>query len=125
MTPTEAESKLADLLAMPAETEWLEFKKAENNFDFDSLGQYFSALSNEANLKSQAWAWLVFGVKDRTHEVLGTNYRPNRPHLDEAQKVKFIVNLLQEMKAEGIASPSGRGPAAFWELSKPERNDGG
>jgi hypothetical protein len=28
----------------------VEFKKAENNFDFDDLGKYFSALSNEANL---------------------------------------------------------------------------
>ena len=86
MTPSEAETKLAELLAMPAETEWLEFKKAENSFSFDELGQYFSALSNEANLKAQAWGWLVFGVKDRPHEVLGTNYRPNRPNLDELKK---------------------------------------
>ena len=30
------------------EDEVVEFKKAENNFDFDNLGKYFSALSNEA-----------------------------------------------------------------------------
>lgn len=33
------------------ESEVVEFKKAENNFDFDDLGKYFSALSNEANLR--------------------------------------------------------------------------
>ena len=33
---------------MPSETEWLEFKEAKNSFDFDNLGKYFSALSNEA-----------------------------------------------------------------------------
>ena len=33
------------------EDEVVEFKKAENNFDFDDLGKYFSALSNEANLR--------------------------------------------------------------------------
>ena len=40
--------KLSELLALPAETEWLEFKKAARSFHFDKLGQYFSALSNEA-----------------------------------------------------------------------------
>ncbi len=30
------------------ESEVVEFKKAENNFDFDDLGRYFSAMSNEA-----------------------------------------------------------------------------
>lgn len=34
------------------ESEVVEFKKAENNFDFDDSGKYFSALSNEANLRS-------------------------------------------------------------------------
>ena len=30
----------------------------------EDLGQYFSALSNEANLKAHVGAWLVLGVKD-------------------------------------------------------------
>ena len=42
------------------ESEVVEFKKAENNFDFDDLGKYFSALSNEANLRGLDFAdfWL-------------------------------------------------------------------
>ena len=40
------------------ENEVVEFKKAENNFDFDDLGKYFSALSNEANLRDKDFAWL-------------------------------------------------------------------
>ena len=44
------------------EDEIVEFKKAENNIDFDDLGKYFSALSNEANLRDKDFAWLVFGV---------------------------------------------------------------
>ena len=55
MTPAELDAKLTELLALPAETEWVEFKEAKNNFDFDDLGKYFSALSNEANLKGQPW----------------------------------------------------------------------
>ena len=43
------------------ESEVVEFKRAENSFDFDDLGKYFSALSNEANLRGQEFAWLIFG----------------------------------------------------------------
>jgi ATP-dependent DNA helicase RecG len=51
MTPADLQKTLNELLALPAETEWVEFKQAGRNFDFDDLGKYFSALSNEANLK--------------------------------------------------------------------------
>lgn len=33
-----------------SESEVAEFKKVENSFDFDDLGKYFSALSNEVKL---------------------------------------------------------------------------
>lgn len=55
---------LEELLSLPSENEIVEFKKAENQFDKDDLGKYFSALSNEANLKSVSNAWIVIGVKD-------------------------------------------------------------
>ncbi|MBR7023052.1 MAG: putative DNA binding domain-containing protein [Bacteroidales bacterium] len=67
------------------EDEAVEFKKAENNFDFDDLGKYFSALSNEANLRDKAFAWIVFGVHDKSREVLGTSFKNNMKSL---QKLK-------------------------------------
>ncbi len=57
------------------EDEVVEFKKAENSFSFDDLGKYFSALSNEANLRDKDFGWLVFGVHDKTREILGTSYK--------------------------------------------------
>lgn len=51
MTVEELTNILDSLLILPAETEVVEFKRAERNFDDRDLGQYFSALSNEANLK--------------------------------------------------------------------------
>ena len=42
--------KLDELLATKFETEVIEFKEAKNDFSFEELGKYFSALSNEANL---------------------------------------------------------------------------
>ncbi|MDE6768208.1 MAG: ATP-binding protein, partial [Muribaculaceae bacterium] len=47
------------------ESEEVEFKKAEINFDFDDLGKYFSALSNEANLRGLEFAWLIFGYDEK------------------------------------------------------------
>ncbi len=53
MTPAELKAKLEELMALPSETEWVEFKEAKNNYDSDDLGKYFSALSNEANLNGK------------------------------------------------------------------------
>ena len=74
-----------DKLRYHYEDEIVEFKKAENNFDFDDLGKYFSALSNEANLRDKGFAWLVFGVHDKTREILGTSYKNSMKSL---QKLK-------------------------------------
>ncbi len=57
------------------ESEVVEFKKAENSFDFDDLGRYFSALSNEANLRGLDFAWLIFGYDEKKHEIVGTSYK--------------------------------------------------
>ena len=67
---------LEELMNLPNETEYIEFKEAKNEFSFEKLGEYFSALSNEANLKKQKYAWLIFGITDKVpRKVSGTNYR--------------------------------------------------
>ena len=71
------------------ENEVVEFKKAENSFSFDELGKYFSALSNEANLREKDFAWLVFGVRDKTREILGTSYKNGMKSL---QKLKYDLS---------------------------------
>ena len=86
MTTTELMQILDSLLALPAETEVVEFKRASSKFDDDELGKYFSALSNEANLKNKTSAWLVFGIDNNTHQVVGSQYKNSRPALDEKKK---------------------------------------
>jgi len=66
------EKILQHLLSSPTETEVLEFKEAKSQFDKNKLGKYFSALSNEANLKSKSQAWLLLGV-DNNKNVVGTS----------------------------------------------------
>jgi ATP-dependent DNA helicase RecG len=49
MTPKEIKLKLAELISLKAENEVVEFKEAKNDYHFEKIGKYFSALSNEAN----------------------------------------------------------------------------
>lgn len=58
------------------ENEVVEFKEAASNYSFKEIGKYFSALSNEANLRNKHEAWLVFGVSDN-NQIVGTEYRKN------------------------------------------------
>ena len=82
MAQTELQNKLLELINLPGEVEWVEFKEAKRNFHFDDLGKYFSAISNETNLKNQPSGWLVFGVRDKPRTIVGTSYRADRPALD-------------------------------------------
>lgn len=56
------------------ENEVVEFKEASNNYSFNDIGKYFSALGNEANIRGKNEAWLIFGVNNKK-EIIGTNYR--------------------------------------------------
>lgn len=69
--------KLKELCALSSENEIVEFKLAENDYDFRSLCKYISALANEANVTSSSAAWFVLGIRDSDHRVLGTRYRLN------------------------------------------------
>ncbi len=77
---------LFDNLLHKPENEVIEFKEAKNSFDFKKLGKYFSALSNEANLKQKDVAWLIFGVVDKSREIVGTAYRVERKELESLKK---------------------------------------
>ena len=61
-------------------------KKAETNFDIDELGKYFSALSNEANLREREFAWMVFGVWDKKHQIIGTNFKDGEVALNRLKQ---------------------------------------
>lgn len=41
------------------EDEVVEFKEARTNYSFKDIGKYFSALGNEANIRSEKEGWLV------------------------------------------------------------------
>jgi len=84
MDQASLESLLNSLIAT-WENEVVEFKQAGNDYDTDKIGRYFSAMSNEANLRGLEKAWLVFGVSNRTRTVVGSDYRPNTERLQSTK----------------------------------------
>jgi len=60
------------------ENEVVEFKEANNDYKKNDIGQYFSAISNEANLKNLQYGWLVFGVRNKDKQIIGSNYRDKK-----------------------------------------------
>ncbi|MDP3922876.1 MAG: putative DNA binding domain-containing protein [Hydrogenophaga sp.] len=62
------------LRAEPRETEWLEFKA--NRYEPQAIGEYLSALANSACLLGKPRGYLVFGIEDGTHAVVGTRFDP-------------------------------------------------
>jgi ATP-dependent DNA helicase RecG len=73
---------LSELRNLLGETEIVEFKEAKANYDFTKLGKYFSALCNEANLMGKPQAWLVFGIENSHHNIVGSQFRSRRKDLD-------------------------------------------
>lgn len=93
MIRTESEMRqLTERILSNVETEIVEYKEAKRKFGFDELGRYFSALSNEANLRNAECGWLFFGVtNDRT--FCGTAYRQEEgPRSTGLQKLKHEIS---------------------------------
>lgn len=86
MNTQELSALLERLRREPHEAEWLEFK--ENNCEPQVLGEYLSSLSNAACLAGKPRGYLVFGVQDQTHAVVGTQFDPH------AAKAKGNQDLL-------------------------------
>ncbi|MBW8360110.1 MAG: putative DNA binding domain-containing protein [Weeksellaceae bacterium] len=110
MTPKQLQDILNNLLSLSAENEIVEFKEAKNNFDSTKLGRYFSALSNEANLHGKTCAWLVFGVADKKHNIVGSKFRPLRKDLDslKGEIAKKITNGISFIEIHEVETPDGR-----------------
>lgn len=96
-------------LILRPESEVVEFKRAENSFDFDDLGKYFSALSNEANLRGLEFAWLIFGYDEKKRTVVGTSFKDGEgalnklkhdfsQHTTDGQTFREIVPIEVECK---------------------------
>lgn len=115
------------------ENECVEFKEAKNDFSFDSLGKYFSALSNGANLCNKQYAWLIFGVDDKTHKFINSNYRINNLNSLKKEIAKFLNDnitfisideiIIDEKRVIMFKIPAAMGIPTTWKGIAYDRND--
>jgi len=84
--------RLQELARLGRETEWVEFKC--NNANPEEIGEYVSALANAAALCGQPFAYLVWGVADDSHEIVGTNFDPHREKRGNECLENWLLRLL-------------------------------
>lgn len=81
MEPHELQVLLNRLIA-DWENEVVEFKAVGDSYSTSDIGKYVCALSNEANLRNQESAWLVFGVDNQTRTIRDSDYRRDPARLN-------------------------------------------
>lgn len=86
-------SLLEDLVNLSHETEWVEFKV--NNENPEDIGQYLSAISNSAALQEKQTGYVVWGVEDNTHNILGTKFRPKLAKVGAQELENWLTTQLE------------------------------
>lgn len=81
-----------ELCKLAKETEWVEFK--QNNSSPEDIGEYISALSNSAALVGKAFAYVVWGVADESHAVVGTDFVPSETKKGNEELENWLLRLI-------------------------------
>ena len=83
------EKLVIELCSLPDETPWLEFK--HDNYEPDMIGEDISALANSAALCDRDYAYMIWGISNESHDIIGTNY--------DLQSIKVGKGKVQELES--------------------------
>ena len=81
------------LTALQKESEWVEFK--HNNADPQKIGETISAVSNSAALLRETAGYLLWGVQDEEHRLVGTTFRPRQAKKGNEEVENWLVTQLK------------------------------
>lgn len=81
------------LRALPKENEWTEFKAS--NYTPQAIGEYISALSNSACLENKEYAYLVFGIENESHQIIGTSFKPTKEKVGNEELENWLAVHLE------------------------------
>jgi predicted HTH transcriptional regulator len=93
MKKEEFEVLIEELRALPQESEWVEFKV--NNSKPDEIGEYISALSNSACLENKEFGYLVYGIEDNKHSLVGTDFKPKAKKIGNQELENWLATQLE------------------------------
>ena len=114
-----------ELRHLPSETEWVEFKRDNNNPD--TIGKNISALANGAAINGKTSASIIWGIEDTTHAIVGTTFFPSTakkgnepletwPYSQINPRIEFRFNQL-EVDGQRVVlleiEPASRQPVTF------------
>jgi ATP-dependent DNA helicase RecG len=91
-SPDYLRSLLRELISLPRETEWVEFKV--DNTNPQEIGEYISALANAAALNGKVMGCLVWGVENGSHRVVGTRFDPLAEKKGNEPLESWLLRLL-------------------------------
>lgn len=98
-----------DLLTLPEETEWVEFKS--NNTDPDRMARTMAALANGAKLIDQPFGYMLWGIDNDTRLVIGTKFEPTSAKYNSQPLKLWLANSLSpsvNFSFFAVAHPLGR-----------------
>lgn len=76
------------------ETNWFEFKCS--NYEPEMIGQDISALANGAAYAEKTCAYMIWGIDDKTHEIVGTNIDQYSKLVGNQEIESWLRNLISK-----------------------------
>lgn len=101
-SPEFLERLVRSLVSYSSEQTWFEFKR--NCADPMRIGKYLSGLSNAALLANQPFGYLVIGIDDETHEIVGTDFQPQEQKTLGKNKGEMLLHWLQRGLSESLVA---------------------
>lgn len=92
MEAAELNTLLKELIALPHESEWVEFK--HNNTNPQLIGEYISALANSACVENKEFGYLAYGVQDENHKIVGTEFQPRKEKIGNQELENWLATQL-------------------------------
>lgn len=82
------------LLKYENETNWFEFKC--NNYDPEMIGQDISALANGAAYAEKSCAYMIWGIDDKSHDIVGTELDQYSKLVGNQEIESWLRNLISK-----------------------------
>lgn len=82
------------LRLLPSETPWIEFK--HNNYDPQMIGQDICALANSTTLYEKSCSYMIWGIDDKTHQVVGTEHNLQNLKKGNQELENWLRSLLSD-----------------------------
>jgi ATP-dependent DNA helicase RecG len=91
-SPSYVHDLINELIRLPHETEWVEFK--HNYAEPEEIGEYISALSNAATLANKQFSYMLWGIDNNTHALIGTGFAPATARKGNEELVPWLLRML-------------------------------